>query len=294
MQLPLLLERATAKTDYCIVVLEDSDHLIPLLGPFAARVVALPDARGPVLRIGAIGTSGIEDAVRVAAEGLGEHDLLLLALRSAPDRLPVGALVDTLVECGLWVVDAASIPARGLGCALVVTRDDSAPWRSYLLGDTIPGTERSVLRMLAERAVEGLAERAFGAASRNRERERTLELSQARVAMEGREAELDQLRQAMENRAAEVDQLRRALDSRAADVSRISTQSQALVDLQALELKRVTEQLRREEQLQREARRARKGSLMAQAVRLVRQDPVHGSARVLGSALRRARRLLAR
>ena len=202
MLLQELVERAARDAAQSIVVIEGSEHLIPFLGPLAGRIVAPSEAGGPVLRIGAIGTSGVEESVRSAAEGLGQRDLLVLALRSAPDRLPVGALVDTLVASGLWVVDAAPAPARGVGCALVVTRDDNAPWQSYLLGDTIPSTERSVLRMLAERAVEGLALRAQGAALRGRDRERTLELGQLRTALEDRQVELEQLRLAMKVREA--------------------------------------------------------------------------------------------
>lgn len=239
MQLQQLVECATARADKGIVMMQGSEHLVPFLGPLASRVVAQSDVGGPVVRIGAVGLSGVEDALRSAAEGLGQHDILVLAMRAAPDRLPVGAVVDTLVGCGLWVVDVAPAPTRGVGCALVVTLDDTVPWHSYLLGDTISRSERSVRRLLAERAVEGLAERAQVATLRLRDRERTQELGRLRAVLEGREAELV----------------------------------------------RVTEELRR---VRWASGVAQQGGLMMRAARVVRKDPIHGSARVLRSVLRRA------
>lgn len=270
MLLQQLVERAAPDADGGIVVTEGSEHLIPFLGPLATRVVDPSDVRGPVVRLCAIGTSGVEDSVRAGAEGLGERDILVLAMRSSPDRLTVGALVDTLVAGGLWVVEAAPSPARGVGCALVVTRDDTAPWRSYLLGDTIPSAERSVMRLLAEHVVEGLALRAQGSGLRSRDRAQTRELDQLRQALADREVELEEQRQALADRGADrsIAELRR------------------LVDLQEGELKAVTGELHRAQRTEREARQ---GGQMRRAVRLVRQDPVHGSSRVLHSVWRRAR-----
>ena len=269
MLLQSLVERAASDEAGSIVVLEGSEHLIPFLGPLSSRVVAASEARGPVLRLCAIGSSGTEDSVRAAARGLGEHDVLVLAMRSAPGRLPVGALIDTLVECGLWVVESSPDPARGVGCALVVTLDGGAPWRSYLLGDTIPNAGRSVLRLLAEHEVEGLAVRAQGSELRNRDRARALELEQVRKELSGREAELTKLRKAAADR----------------DADRSIAQLRRLVDLQEAKLQAVTDELRR---AQRSAREARQGGQLKRAARLVRQDPVRGSSRVLRSVLRRA------
>ena len=286
MQLQQLVERAIADAEHSIVVIEDSGHLVPFLGPLASRIVDLSNANGPVLRIGSIGVSGVEEAVRSAADGMGERDVLVLAMRSAPDRLPIGILVDTLTACGLWVVEAAPAPARGVGCALVVTRDDSAPWRSYLLGDTIPSTERSVLRLLAERAVEGLAVRGQVATLKKSNRERTRELDRLRIAMADQDAELDQLRQAMADREAELDQLRQVMVDREAETVLVSSQLGHSLEILAADLERVTEELRHALLAEREARQ---GGLMRQAARLVRKDPVHGSARVVRSVLRRTR-----
>ena len=300
MQLQQLVERAIADAEHSIVVIEDSGHLVPFLGPLASRIVDLSNANGPVLRIGSIGVSGVEEAVRSAADGMGERDVLVLAMRSAPDRLPIGILVDTLTACGLWVVEAAPAPARGVGCALVVTRDDSAPWRSYLLGDTIPSTERSVLRLLAERAVEGLAVRGQVATLKKSNRERTreldrlriamadqdAELDRLRIAMADQDAELDQLRQAMADREAELDQLRQVMVDREAETVLVSAQLGHSLEILAADLERVTEELRHALLAEREARQ---GGLMRQAARLVRKDPVHGSARVVRSVLRRTR-----
>ena len=286
MQLQQLVERAIADAEHSIVVIEDSGHLVPFLGPLASRIVDLSNANGPVLRIGSIGVSGVEEAVRSAADGMGERDVLVLAMRSAPDRLPIGILVDTLTACGLWVVEAAPAPARGVGCALVVTRDDSAPWRSYLLGDTIPSTERSVLRLLAERAVEGLAVRGQVATLKKSNRERTRELDRLRIAMADQDAELDQLRQAMADREAELDQLRQVMADREAETVLVSAQLGQSLEILTADLERVTEELRHALLAEREARQ---GGLMRQAARLVRKDPVHGSARVVRSVLRRTR-----
>jgi hypothetical protein len=271
MLLQTLVERAAPDPAVRIVVIEGGEHLVPFLGPFGDRVVAASEASGPVLRVAAIGTTEVEDSVRAAAEGLGPHDMLLLALRFAPDRLPVGALVDTFVSCGLWVTQAAPAPARGVGCAFVLTRDERAPWSSYLLGDTIPDTGRSVLRLLAERAVEGLALRAAGVRLRSRERE----LDQVQVVMAEHEAELSKLREAD------------------LEMGRANARLRLLVDLQEAELIRATDEVRRARRAEREAR---EGGLARAAVRLVRQDPLHGSARVMRSVLgrlgRRARRYL--
>ena len=286
MQLQQLVERAIADAEHSIVVIEDSGHLVPFLGPLASRIVDLSNANGPVLRIGSIGVSGVEEAVRSAADGMGERDVLVLAMRSAPDRLPIGILVDTLTACGLWVVEAAPAPARGVGCALVVTRDDSAPWRSYLLGDTIPSTERSVLRLLAERAVEGLAVRGQVATLKKSNRERTRELDRLRIAMADQDAELDQLRQAMADREAELDQVRQVMADREAETVLVSAQLGQSLEILTADLERVTEELRHALLAEREARQ---GGLMRQAARLVRKDPVHGSARVVRSVLRRTR-----
>jgi len=268
MLLQELVERAAPDVAQGIVVMAGSEHLVPFLGPLAARVLDPSEASGPVVRIAAIGTSDVEDSVRASAEGLGGRDILVLAMRLPPGRLPVGRLVETLVTCGLWVVEGAPAPARGLGCALVVTRDDSAPWRSYLLGDTLARAERSVARLLAEHVVEGLALRAQGAELRSRDRARTLELEQVRSAMAERDAELEHARQEIADRAADrsVAQLRRQ------------------VDLQEAELRAVTEELRRAQRAEYDARH---GGRVMRAIGLVRHDPVHGSSRVLRSVLRR-------
>jgi hypothetical protein len=269
MLLQTLVERAAPDAAQRIVVIEGSEHLVPFLGPLGERVGDPSGAAGPVLRIAAIGTSGVEDSVRAAAEGLGEHDVLVLALRAAPDRLPVGALVDTFVSCGLWVTEAAPSPARGVGCAFALTRDGSVPWRSYLLADAIPDTESSVLRLLAERAVEGLAMRAQGAALRGSDRARTLELDQLRKVLVDRDAELAGLRQALADR----------------ETDRANARLRLLVDLQEAELMRAADEVRRAQRAESEAR----GGHLKRAARLVRQDPVHGSSRVLRSLWRRTR-----
>jgi len=274
MLLEELVERAAPDAAQGIVVVEGSEHLVPFLGHLAQRVVAPSEAHGTVVRIGAIGTSDVEESVRAAAEGLGEHDQLVLAVRATPDRLPVSVLVETLVACGLWVVEAVPAPARGVGCAFVVTLDDSVPWRSYLLGDMIPSTERSVLRLLAERAVEGLALRAQGTAFRKRNRELTLELDKAHLALEKGEAELGQLRQAIADRDA------------AAEADRSVAKLLGLVAVHAAELKDVTEELRRAQQAERGTRW---GAQAKWAVSLIRHDPIHGSSRIMRSVVRRTR-----
>jgi len=204
MQLQQLVERATEGAAHDIVILAGSKHLIQFLGPLAGSVVAQSDAKDPVLWISAIGVSDVEDGVTSAAEGLGQRDVLVLAMRSAPDCLPVGPLVEALVTCGLWVVDVAPAPARGVGCALVVTRDESAPWRSYLLGDTISNTDRSVLRLLAERAVEGLAERAQVATLKQRDRELTRELETLRASIRDRGVEFERVTEELRHMTEEL------------------------------------------------------------------------------------------
>lgn len=207
MQLQQLVERATEGGAHDVVILAGGEHLVQFLGPLAGSVVARSDAKDPVLWISAIGVSGVEDGVTSAAEALGQRDVLVLAMRSAPDCLPVGPLVEALVNCGLWVVEVAPAPARGVGCALVVTRDESAPWRSYLLGDTISHTDNSVLRLLAERAVEGLAERAQVATLKQRDRELTRELETLRASIRDRGVEFERVTD--ELRRMKEDELRR-------------------------------------------------------------------------------------
>jgi len=267
MLLQVLVERASSDAELSLVVPAGSEHLIAFLGPLAQRVVSPSEAQGPVVRICAIGTSEVEGSLRAACDGLAEADFLVLAMRSAPDRLPVGILVDTLVDCGLWVVEAAPAPARGVGCALVVTRDETAPWRSYLLGDQIPGADRAVLRLLAEHVVEGLSLRAQGAELRGRDRARA--------------RELDRLNELNTDRETEVAELQQAL----ADCTALVTANRLrqLVDLQQKKINDLTQELARAQLA------ARQGGTVRQAIRLVRQDLVHGGSRVLRSLWRRTR-----
>ena len=133
-----------------------------------------------------------------------------------------------------------------------------------------------MLRLLAERAVEGLALRAQGTAFRKRNRELALELERAQLALAKGEAELGQLRQDLANRDA------------AAEADRSVAKLLGLVAFHAAELKDVTEELKRAQQAERETRW---GAQAKKAMSLVRHDPVHGSSRIVGSVVRRTRHL---
>ncbi len=196
MQLEQLVARARGREARPILVDQGSEHLIPFLGALSEAVTDQPT--GPAVRLRAVGTNDMVDTIASVVHDLGPTDTLVLALRAEPQNLPVAAMVQLFVSETLWVLESAPSPARGVGSAIVLTREQGRPLRSHLIGDEVELDDRAVLRLVAERGVEGLAVRAQQALERSRVREQQGTIRRLEAALAAREAELAHARHGLE------------------------------------------------------------------------------------------------
>lgn len=182
------------------------------------------------------------------APSLQEHDVLVLVLKSPPESIPSGPLVQAICSHGLRVVQTEGLPKRHAPTVLVLTGDPSVPQRSYLLGEGLPDSDATRLRQANEWAVEGLQLRALSARSE--------------AALTGSREELAGLR-------AERD----ALKAKLADESKRLQEQTVLLAAANKRLRTANER--------RMSRRVRR------AAKLLRDDPVGGSKRLARAAARR-------
>lgn len=141
------------------------------------------------------------------APTMEERDVLVLVLRSTPESLPSGPLVQALCAHGLRVLQSERLPTRHAPTVLVLTGDASLPQRSYLLGEALPESDAMHLRQANEWAVEGLQLRALVA------RHETA-LAEAKGDISSLKAERDALQSRADSLAARNAQLGAAADRR--------------------------------------------------------------------------------
>lgn len=197
MQLEQLVARARGEDELPVVLEPGSEHLRAFLGGLSEVVV--DQASSPAVRVLAVGANGMLDTISAALQVLGDDDTLVLAMRAEPQNLPVGPLVQLLVDEGVWVLESAPSPARGVGSAFVLTRQEGRPLRSHLLGDEVALSQTSVLRLVAERGVEGLALRAHQVLDRGRLRELQRQLAGLQRDLEAKDASLTQALEQLES-----------------------------------------------------------------------------------------------
>jgi hypothetical protein len=235
------------------LLLDEAEDVRPELVSFDD---AGDDGEGrPSVRLALVPAGSPSDDLCRALTSAGDRDIVVLLLADPPADLPVGALVDAVAQAGLSVLDASPVVSRHARTALVVSRDASLPLRSYLIGDPLERSAESTQRLLTERAIEGLVQRAAA----HRDGERLLAF----------DAEVGALSARLETAEDKVATLTRENAALAADVARLKK----LSTTQAAEL------ARRDQSLPRLARRA---------VGAVRGDARRGTARIIRALLLRA------
>jgi hypothetical protein len=174
------------------------------------------------------------------ADGLGPHDVLLLAMRVRPEDLPVGPLVQAACTLGLRVVRAEGLRhAQGAQTVVVVTSDRDEPQRSYLLGQDLPESEATRLRQANEWALEGLQLRALAA--------------KTEAAVGAASAEADALRA----ERARLEEARQRLETQVQSLTRVNGLLRAEADRRAARRLRKAAQMLREDPVDGARRLAR-------------------------------------